>query len=129
MPRARAKKITDGVPAGWKLIKITRVKCGEYFIDQNGQPQLWIDPIPSVAFMAVIEKIEKPKKYRPFLTATEFIPHADKWVFCKSGLEANRVLQIYSKGVALAGRANMITWQMLFDGYYFGANEPCGKVE
>jgi hypothetical protein len=67
-----------GVPEGWELVAFRRAKIGEHVIDGNGNP-CKITSITSEIF-AIIRKIEKPAKYRPFESAEEFKPHRDRWL-------------------------------------------------
>lgn len=72
----------EGVPDGWRLVAIRRVKNGEWFIERHGRIDLWREPDDETSCWVypVIEKIEQPKKYRPFANAAEFEPHRDRWV-------------------------------------------------
>lgn len=75
----------EGVPDGWRLVRIGKPKAGETFMDgSSGVPHEascdW-----NRSLRAIIEKIEKPKKYRPFANAAEFEPHRDRWVTCIEG--------------------------------------------
>jgi hypothetical protein len=67
-----------GVPEGWELVAFRRAKIGEHVIDGNGNP-CKITSTTSEIF-AIIRKIEKPARYRPFASAEEFKPHRDRWV-------------------------------------------------
>lgn len=77
----------EGVPAGWRLVAIRRVRNGEWFIERAGRIELWKEPDDETSCWVhpVIEKIKQPKKYRPFANAAEFAPHRDRWVTCIEG--------------------------------------------
>lgn len=69
----------EGVPDGWRLVRIGKPKAQEWFIDSgNGIPREapcdW-----SGSMRVIIERIEQPKRYRPFANAKEFEPHREKW--------------------------------------------------
>ena len=70
-----------GIPDGWELVRIGRLKRGEFWLSNFGQPIEWehSQESGSVNYI-VIRKIEKPKRYRPFVNAAEFEPHRDKWL-------------------------------------------------
>ena len=70
----------EGVPDGWRLVRIGSPKAGEWFIDSgNGTPREtscdW-----SGSVRVIIEKIEQPKQFRQFANAAEFEPHRDRWI-------------------------------------------------
>lgn len=69
----------EGVPDGWRLVRIGNPKVGEWFMDSsNGTPrETSCDWNGSVR--VIIEKIEQPKRYRPFANAAEFEQHRDRW--------------------------------------------------
>ena len=71
----------EGVPDGWRLVRIGKPKAGEYYIAINGEAceaKLLTRTVLQWGF-PVIEKIEQPKQYRPFANAKEFEPHRDRW--------------------------------------------------
>lgn len=72
----------EGVPDGWRLVAMRKVKTGEWFIGTQGSVDLWRGTVDkeSVYVYAVIEKIERPKQFRQFANAAEFEPHRDRWV-------------------------------------------------
>lgn len=68
-----------GVPDGWELVRIGRPAKGEFFVrfgrvDECTHTELMDDS------SAIVRKIEKPKRYRPFANAAEFKPHRDRWI-------------------------------------------------
>ena len=77
-----SEKQIEGVPEGWRLVRIGKPKAGEYYIAINGEAceaKLLTRTVLQWGF-PVIEKIEQPKQYRPFANAKEFEPHRDRWV-------------------------------------------------
>ena len=70
----------EGVPHGWRLVRIGNPKVGEWFIDaDDGKPLLATCDVAR-RVRAIIEKIEQPKQYRPFANAAEFESHRDRWI-------------------------------------------------
>ncbi len=71
----------EGVPEGWRLVAIRRVKNGEWFIERSGRIELWREPDDETSCWVhpVIQKIEKTKQYRPFKNAAEFAPYRNRW--------------------------------------------------
>lgn len=72
----------EGVPDGWRLVAIRRVKNGEWFIGTQGDVELWSVSVDEESHnvYAIIEKIEQPKRYRQFANAAEFEQHRDRWI-------------------------------------------------
>jgi hypothetical protein len=85
----------EGVPEGWRLVAIRRVKNGEWFIERSGRIELWREPDDETSCWVhpIIEKIEQPKQYRPFANAAEFEPHRDRWWRFKK--ESNEFFRTY----------------------------------
>lgn len=80
-----SEKKIEGVPDGWRVVAIRKVKTGESFIGVLGKMEMWKGARneESIYVYAVVERIEPepPKpKYRPFANAAEFEPHRDRWV-------------------------------------------------
>ena len=70
----------EGVPDGWRLVRIGNPKVAEWFIDAyDGKPLLATCDVGR-RVRAIIEKTEQPKQYRPFANAAEFESHRDRWV-------------------------------------------------
>lgn len=68
----------EGIPEGWELVRVGRVKQGEFRLGNQGQPLEWNDSLDSGSVNYVIIR-KKPKRYRPFANAAEFEPHREKW--------------------------------------------------
>ena len=71
-----------GVPEGWELVRIGKPEIGEWFIDGLSEPYQAIDD-GHFRGCAIIRKIEKPAKYRPFKDAGEYMPYWGKPVRLK----------------------------------------------
>lgn len=63
----------EGIPEGWRLVRIGKPKAGEYYIENHGEACEAKPTTPTVLHWVfpIIEKIEKPKQYRPFANAAE----------------------------------------------------------
>lgn len=62
----------EGIPDGWELVRVGRVKRGEFYVDYRGE-YCEYDASDSTEHKnyVIIRKIEKPKRYRPFANAAE----------------------------------------------------------
>ena len=60
-----------GVPDGWELVAIRKVRYMENYIWTSGYPSLWQDSEESDFVVPIIRKIEQPAKYRAFANASE----------------------------------------------------------
>ena len=55
----------DGIPNGWRLVRVGRVHHGETRIDSNGNPLKWLGGEPSKSKnLVIIEMIKDSKQYR-----------------------------------------------------------------
>lgn len=70
----------EGVPDGWRLVRIGKPKAGETFIDSSSGVPCKASCDWNVSLRVIIEKIEQPKQYRQFANAAEFEQHRDRWV-------------------------------------------------
>jgi hypothetical protein len=68
-----------GVPDGWELVEVRKVRYMENYIWTSGYSSLWQDSEESDFVVPIIRKIEQPAKYRAFANAEEFKPHRDRW--------------------------------------------------
>ena len=62
----------EGIPEGWELVRVGKPKTGEFFIDGLSCPHQAMDD-EHFHGCAIIRKIEKPKQYRPFANAAEYV--------------------------------------------------------
>ena len=66
----------EGIPDGWGFVRVGRVFNGEHWVNNYGQPTRWdSDHASTSANYVIIRKIEKPKQFRPFANAAEFLTH------------------------------------------------------
>ena len=116
----------EGIPDGWEFVRVGRVNRGEFFVDQFGNQQQWVDDIKSAhSNYVIIRKIEKPKQFRPFANAAEFEPHRDKWLKLKSHGDHRIKTHSYNDHKHYTGDVGD-TWQTMFDDYEFEDGTPFG---
>lgn len=65
----------EGIPDGWELVRVGPVKYGEWRLMESGKVMKWTTSLPSIGWAVVLRKTEKPKQYRPFANAAEFLAH------------------------------------------------------
>ena len=65
----------EGIPEGWQLVRVGKIKPGEVRVAADGKPAEWNSVESDSANYVVIRKIEKPKQFRPFANAAEFLAH------------------------------------------------------
>ena len=76
----------EGIPDGWDQERVGQIHLGEYWVNNFGQPQRWDSDHPSSSKnYVIIRKIEKPKQYRPFANAAEFLAHPLNGDFLDAG--------------------------------------------
>jgi hypothetical protein len=68
-----------GVPDGWELVEVRKMRRGDFSIDRDGKPFEWVIG-DSDTVWPIIRKIEQPAKYRAFANAEEFKPHRGRWI-------------------------------------------------
>jgi hypothetical protein len=61
-----------GVPEGWELVGIDYPVKGDCYT-RNGGVYEWASAHPSGEMYPIIRKIEKPKQFRPFANAFEYV--------------------------------------------------------
>lgn len=55
----------DGIPNGWKLVRVGRVCHGETYVDKQGNPLKWLGSVQGESKnLVIIEMIKDSKKYR-----------------------------------------------------------------
>ena len=113
----------EGVPDGWRLVRIGKPKSGEYYIEINGEAceAKLITPTVLKWVFPIIEKIEQPKKYRPFANAKEFEPHRDRWWRFKEGINESFRTISYSDRFH-----NVQAWDKSLDEKVFEDGSPFG---
>jgi len=108
-----------GVPEGWELVRIGKPEIGEWFIAGLSEPYQAIDD-GHFRGCAIIRKIEKPAKYRPFANAEEFKPHRDRWLTRKDKRDPTHVdgacrVVAYDDQGSWFTTGDYQTWEAAFD--------------
>ena len=67
----------EGIPEGWQLVRVGKVKPGEIRVAADGTPAEWHSVESDSANYVIIRKIEKPKQFRPFANEKEAEPFWD----------------------------------------------------
>ena len=114
----------EGIPEGWQLVRIGKVKPGEIRVDSEGNPAEWNSVESTSVNYVVIRK--KDKQYRPFANAAEFEPHRDRWIKPKSGNVDHRIkTHSYNNLKHYTGDIGD-TWQAMFGDFEFEDGTPFG---
>jgi hypothetical protein len=66
------------------------------------------------------------RRYRPFASAAEFMPHSDKWIVCRGGDEFYRLNVANDVMVWTHSGSRGIQYKHLFIDYTFADGSPCG---
>ena len=105
-----------GVPDGWELVRIGTAYRGEFFVTANGVA--FFNGNESKNIYAIIRKIEKPKRYRPFANGDEFKPHRDRWWRMKNNSKDHFHPPIFYSGDT--------DWERAFEALEFDDGTPFG---
>ena len=84
-PVASAMQI-EGIPDGWELVRFDYAVDGESYMKGDGKFTVHVGARPTQVKRLIIRKIEKPKQYRPFANAAEYMQNWGKPVCYKSSL-------------------------------------------
>ena len=116
-----------GVPEGWELVRIGKPEIGEWFIAGLSEPYQAIDD-GHFRGCAIIRKIEKPAKYRPFENAEEYLPHWGKPICQKGGSGFDSVVSTSMIGVYVAATTEISYYSMAdaFEQFTFDDGSPFG---
>ena len=63
----------EGIPEGWELVRFDCATDGEQYLNGDGDIMHHLSAKPTQAKRLIIRKIEKPKRYRQFENAAEYI--------------------------------------------------------
>lgn len=122
----------EGIPEGWELVRVGKVKPGEFRVAADGTPAEWNSVESDSANYVVIRKIEKPKQFRPFANAAEYTPNWGKPVDWKCGsLEHPDFFAVVASNPAYVwvqfGTAiERFSWSLAFDKLRFSDGTPFG---
>ena len=116
-----------GVPEGWELVRIGKPEIGEWFIDGLSEPYQAIDD-GHFRGCAIIRKIEKPARYRPFKDAAEYLPHWGKPIRLKGdpGFDSVAGASIFGVYVANATEIYHHSMDDAFEQFTFADGTPFG---
>jgi hypothetical protein len=118
----------EGVPKGWRLVRIGKCKGGakESYLGEEGQMLIWPYDSSSKCTHPIIERIEP--QYRPFANAEEFKPFRDKWTFHPNYPDKLFRLTAYDDKGIYGGR-EFHSYSHLFEcGTKFEDGSPFGMV-
>ncbi len=116
----------EGVPEGYELLRVGKPEAGDLYIATDGSIQQCGSPIASEGW-AIVRKIEKPKRYRPFSCAEEFKPFASHWFFSKEEEVFFRVQGFSDEGVFWSRtQAYPNKYVDFFSDFTFGDGVPAG---
>ena len=123
-----------GVPDGWELVAIRRPRIGEYVMDGYGNPCRILSITGEV--LAIIRKIEVPKKYRPFANGGEYVANRSHGIVdWKSSDTFPQFFSVVSANapfvwVAFGKDVEAFDWQQAFERLVFrhadGTSSPFG---
>ncbi len=114
----------EGIPDGWELVRMGLPNIDEWVVSSEGRPIKWNHKTTYNGY-AIIRKIEKPKRYRPFANGAEFEPYRDRW-FCPK-IKRNHLIKTsaYNEHRHWSGE-EPDTWEKMFDEYVFDDGTPFG---
>lgn len=114
----------EGMPDGWRLVRIGTPNKGDCFIDAQGDVKHCSGGYHAFGY-AIIEKIEQSKQYRPFANAAEFEPHRDRWFKPKfPSYQCIRTTAYNDRGHWVGEESD--TWEQMFQNYIFDDGSPFG---
>lgn len=111
----------EGVPDGWRLVRIGVPRPGVDWVINHEQSPAIYEYETSCENWPIIEKIEQPKRYRPFANAAEFEPHRDRWWRVREESEFYQRTTYYSDDFN-SGQ----DWKTCFDERVFDDGSPFG---
>ena len=119
----------EGIPEGWELVRVGKLMPGDYWLNDDGRVLEWKYAHQSAAAnYAIIRKIPKPKQYRAFANAAEYMPHWGKPVKYQDSLGFDSIISTSELGVYTAqGRmVQFLTMEQAFGSLTFADGSPFG---
>ena len=118
----------EGIPEGWVALKFDHSVFGDNWIDEMGQIHLHEADLHSKYKRLIIRKIEKPKTYRPFANAAEYLPRWGNPVKYQDSLKFDLIISTSELGVYIAqGRmVQFLTMEQAFGCLRFADGSPFG---
>jgi hypothetical protein len=114
-----------GVPEGWEAVSFDYVSDGECWLDKDGDPIQHTSSVRTQCKRLIIRKIEKPAKYRPFISCVEIEPFFNRNLRWKNGTIGLLRISIADNGGIFIGSANY-TFQRAFDVLVLDDGTPFG---
>ena len=119
----------EGIPDGWELVRVGRVKHGEVRIAADGTPAEWNSVESNSANYVIIRK--KGKRYRPFANAAEYMPNWGKPVDWKLNDLCPCNCAVVSANesfvwVAFGEEVFRFEWEKAFEKIWFADGTPFG---
>ena len=113
---------------GWEIVRFDNLSQGEWFVDSEGRIVQWVYPGGSNEKKIIVRKIEKPKTYRPFANAAEYLPHWGKPVAIDLGTGFDSVVSVSRTGVYIAVGTSVVlyTYREAFERLKFDDGTPFG---
>lgn len=63
----------EGIPEGWELVRVGKCFPGDVRVAADGNPEEW-NSVSSIGVnYVIVRKIEKPRRYRSFANAAEYM--------------------------------------------------------
>ena len=118
----------EGIPDGWEQERVGQIHPGEYWVNDYGDPKRWDADHPSMSWnYVIIRKIEKPKQYRPFANAAEFLSHTlhEGWIKLNS-TAFTKVSQFDENRFWVNNEEACYTWEEGFNLLKFRDGTPFG---
>ena len=120
----------EGIPEGWELVRVGIPDGDDWLIGHDGNPvaQANLKRQLRLRQYAIIRKIEKPKQYRPFENAEEYLPHWGKPVKYQGSFGFDSIISTSELGVYTAqGRmVQFLTMEQAFGFLKFADGSPFG---
>ena len=113
-----------GVPEGWELVRVGVPDSDDWLVGHEGNPvaHAMLKRPLKLRQYAIIRKIEKPARYRPFASAEEFKPHRDRWWY-RDDKDGRRHFPPVGYSDQAHGGA---TWKHRFETCFFDDGTPFG---
>lgn len=100
----------EGIPDGWELVRVGTPKPGEHVLGKYGKILHCNGVFKGVSYV-IVHKIEKPKRYRPFANAAEYMPNWGKPVDWKE----NDIIPIIPCNCAVVCANSTYLWVVFGD--------------
>lgn len=120
------------IPAGWDFVGVGRVKQGDFYVTNEGAARKWTESRESTFVnYVIIRKIEKPKQFRSFANAAEYMPNWGKpvdWKLndvspCNCAVVSANVSFVW---VAFGEAVQRFDWEQAFEKIWFADGTPFG---